>query len=167
MGAWNPAKGNRKAGTKPSPKNWRTNKMVIPSPEWLDRGERHLNYYEDMRGAVKANHDVHGRPIISLYQPPYDGFSYGCTPEDVIAMLNLLPEEDVSDIDLRNFYADTDCEICADPWDAYWSRPSREREDAAHRYAAEKAEDLRRRGLIPLEQMYTGATSPGGAPTEP
>ena len=103
MSRWNPAKGNRKAGTKPSSKNWRTNKMVVPGTTWLDRNGDRCSYYEYMRGAAQASHDVHGQNVISLYQQPRDGFGYRCTPEDVAAMLNLLPVDDVSDIEIIAF----------------------------------------------------------------
>jgi hypothetical protein len=253
MCAWNPAKGNRKAGTKPSPKNWRTNKMVIPEP-WHGRDGKSYTWFQDLHGATHARHTVHGRQIDSLFQPPRDGFTYGCTPEDVVKVLNLLPPADVSgieivafrqptrkqtllspawgrliffaefdaasgtcvmleaskigtvtkyhrkhsietakeldrmredghqliqdrrgwnlvtseesirngmlyrtflhevghDVDLNRFFDDPAYENDRDPWDAYWARSTRDREAAAHRYAAEKVTELRMEGSIPF-----------------
>ena len=264
MGSWNPAKGNRKSGTKPSLKGWRTNKMVIPRPPWLSRDGIYRSYYEDMRGAVEAKHEVHGQPVTTLYQQARDGFSYGCTPDDVVEMFNLLPAEDVCgiaiiafrqptrkqsvlnpvwgrlifradfescsgacvmieatklgtlskfsrkqsigwteeldrlrkdghelvedrrgwklltseesihntvlyrtvphevghEVDLRSYESDPQYATGSEACEAYWSRPTREREDAAHRYAAEKATDLRKRGLIPFRRASAGRMDP-------
>lgn len=259
MGAWNPAKGNRKAGTKPSPKNWRTNKMVVPQPDADDQ-----SWYRDLRGAAVARYEVHGKSVGSLFQQPRDGFSYGCTPEDVAMMLNLLPADDVSGIkivafrqptrkqwtlhpawgrlvfymefngfsgtclmleaskvgevtkyprkqvietteelermrsdghqlvedrrgwtlvtteesirrgvlyrtvphevghyvDFKGYIEDPRYVDISDVLDAYWARPAREREDAAHRYSFEKSTDLRMKGLIPFESKGGDRVTP-------
>lgn len=42
-------------------------------------------------------------------------------------------------------------------WEAYFARPPREREDFAHRYAAQQAARLRAAGLIPFDRQDTAA----------
>ncbi|MFQ5565382.1 MAG: hypothetical protein ACE5EU_03365 [Paracoccaceae bacterium] len=264
MVRWNPAKGNRKAGTKPRSKTWRSNKMVIPRRLWIDRNGVEQAYYEDMRGSAKAEHDIHGHKVTSLFQKPRKGFSYGCTPEDVAAIFRMLPADDVLFIDIVAFrqptrkqllqsvwgrlifhaefegvsgpcimleatkigacarwgrrqrvdgteelkrlredghelvedrrgwtvvtteesirntllyrtllhelghaadYIDYDADPggFADGWDAYWARPLREREDAAHRYASKISAELRHRGLIPFAKIDDASAARGTA----
>lgn len=101
-GRWNPARGNRKAGTRPR-RGWRWNRMTIPEPLRLDHYGTPLLTVERMDGAITSRHLVHGRGFLSLWQAPRIGFGYGCTPGDVAALLNLLPAADVAGLNIVAF----------------------------------------------------------------
>ncbi|WP_170431801.1 hypothetical protein [Ruegeria arenilitoris] len=84
-GVWRPERRNRKIGTKSSGFS-KSNDMRIPE-SWLDKYGNCSLYYERLERPEVEQVAIAGRQLTLLYEAPHNGFSFGCSPSDVIKML--------------------------------------------------------------------------------
>ena len=80
-GFWRPERRNRNIGASHSGYS-KSNDMRIPE-SWWDESV----YYERLGSPKKHDVVIGDSEITILYQTPKEGFTYGCTPEDVIKFL--------------------------------------------------------------------------------
>lgn len=106
---WRPERRNRKIGTAASG-HGQSNKMVVPNSK-LDRFGLDTWYVERINLSLIENHTIKNNPIKILYETPYEGFTYGCSPQDVIHLLNQVPENNTEFIDLIVFRQPTKKQI--------------------------------------------------------
>lgn len=76
--------------------------MVIPNSR-LDKYGLNTWYEERLEPTLTEEHHIGGNSITVLFEAPYEGFTYGCSPKDVIHMLSLLPTNDWDMIELVIF----------------------------------------------------------------
>jgi len=76
--------------------------MVIPNSK-LDKYGLNTWYEERVEAATTEEHHIGENSITVLYETPYEGFTYGCSPKDAVHMLSLLPSDDWSMIELVIF----------------------------------------------------------------
>jgi len=82
---WRPERRNRQIGTSSSGYR-RPNDMRIPE-SWMDRHGNFSIYYERVEPAYFSEEKVGRFDLKVLYEPPGNGFSYGCSPTDVLKVL--------------------------------------------------------------------------------
>ena len=87
MGVWRPERRNRNIGTKRSGHS-KSNDMRIPET-WLDKHGNCTLYYERLGPAHIDEVTVGDSHLSVLFERPLEGFSYCCSPADVIRVLTL------------------------------------------------------------------------------
>lgn len=88
MVVWRPERRNRNIGSKSSGYS-KSNDMRIPE-SWVDKYGNYASYYERVN-AAHFDEVLFGRFHVKvLYEQPHDGFSYGCSPADIIKLLELI-----------------------------------------------------------------------------
>lgn len=90
MVVWRPERRNRNIGTKSSGYSM-SNDMRIPA-SWLDKHGNYSHYYERLELAYAKEASIGDFNIKILYEEPNEGFSYGCSPADIITLLTLVAE---------------------------------------------------------------------------
>ncbi|NRB65303.1 MAG: hypothetical protein HRU40_20185 [Saprospiraceae bacterium] len=93
-GTWNPTRRNRNIGTKKSGYS-QNNKLTIPS-KWCD----YRVFWERLTKPVACPIEIKGHQITLLVEPPKDGYIHASTPQDIIRVLNLIPQEHIEEIEL-------------------------------------------------------------------
>ena len=88
MVVWRPERRNRNIGTKSSGYS-KSNDMRIPE-SWQDKHGNYSLYYERLELAYVEEVSIGNFQTKVLYDKPHDGFSYGCSPADVIKLLTLV-----------------------------------------------------------------------------
>lgn len=88
MVVWRPERRNRNIGTKNSGYS-KSNDMRIPE-SWQDKHGNYSLYYERLELAYAEEVSIGDFQTKVLYEKPHDGFSYGCSPADVIKLLTLV-----------------------------------------------------------------------------
>lgn len=88
MVVWRPERRNRNIGTKCSGYS-KSNDMRIPE-NWMDKHGNFSLYYERLELAYVEEVSIGGFQTKVLYEKPHDGFSYGCSPADIIKLLTLV-----------------------------------------------------------------------------
>ncbi len=88
MVVWRPERRNRKIGTESSGFS-KSNDMRIPQ-SWQDKHGNYSLYYERLELAHVEEVSIGKFEIKILYEKPYDGFTYGCSPTDIIKLLKLV-----------------------------------------------------------------------------
>lgn len=106
---WRPERRNRNIGTAASG-HGQSNKMVVPNSR-LDRFGLDTWYVERVNPSIIEEHTIKNNSIKILYETPYEGFTYGCSPKDVIHLLNQVPEKNTELIDLIVFRQPTKKQI--------------------------------------------------------
>lgn len=96
-----PERRNRNIGTAAAG-HGQNNKMRIPLSGFDGFGGE-VSYYERVTPKYVVNAQIGSSKIAVMYEEPRKGFTYGCTPKDVIRMLSLLPDDDVWHIDIVVF----------------------------------------------------------------
>ncbi|MEH6631726.1 MAG: hypothetical protein V7776_12900 [Halopseudomonas aestusnigri] len=86
-----PERRNRKIGTAAAG-HGQNNKMAIPNSR-MDRFGNATEFYERMQFDCVIERIVHDTQITVLYENPREGYNYGCTPEDVLHLLSMIPED--------------------------------------------------------------------------
>lgn len=87
---WNPTRRNRKIGTSDS--GWgQDNRLNIPQ-DWRDS----RIFWERLNDPVETSKDLPAGKVTVLVEPTTYGFAHSCTPEDIFAVLDLLPDADIS-----------------------------------------------------------------------
>lgn len=76
--------------------------MVIPQSR-LDQLGIDNCYYERLSPSDVSAYRLGQREVTVFYEKPKKGFSFGCTPEDVVHLLSLIPGVDVRLIDIIVF----------------------------------------------------------------
>ncbi|WP_346894461.1 hypothetical protein [uncultured Roseibium sp.] len=89
---WRPERRNRNIGTALSG-HGQSNRMRIPE-SWQDSNGNFSCYYERIRPDFVKDYQIGDDTIKILYERPSEGFSYGCSPEDVIHLLSMLPDNE-------------------------------------------------------------------------
>ena len=89
-GVWRPERRNKNTGTKVSGYS-KSNDMRIPE-SWLDKHGVCSFYYERLGQSHETEVTIAGFQLRLLYESPLDGFTYGCSPADVIYLLTLAAE---------------------------------------------------------------------------
>jgi hypothetical protein len=89
---WRPVRRNRKIGTELSGFKV-ANKMGIPV-SWLDRDGVARLYSHRLNPDLVETFSVLGGSCTILYEKPKDGFTYGCSPQDVLEVLSMVPPAD-------------------------------------------------------------------------
>ena len=91
---WNPARGNRKVGTK-ARGHGQDNRLTIP-------GHRRdaLFFFERLGSCVVVERWIAGRGIVFLVEAPRPGWFHPCTIDDVCLALSRIPGEHLAVIDL-------------------------------------------------------------------
>jgi hypothetical protein len=89
---WRPERRNRKIGTEFAGFK-AVNKMGIPV-SWLDRDGVARLYSHRLNPELIETFGVLGGNCTILYEKPKEGFSYGCSPQDVLQMLSMVPPAD-------------------------------------------------------------------------
>lgn len=92
-----PERRNRKIGTAASGYG-QSNKMKIPE-SWVDSTGRCTCYYERIQADFTGEYAIGERRIKVFYEKPWGGFSYGCSPEDVVHVLSQVPSDDIRLLD--------------------------------------------------------------------
>lgn len=87
MVVWKPERRNRNIGTKRAGYA-KSNDMRIPQ-SWLDKHGNCSLYYERIGLAHVEEVTIGDLELKILYEQPKDGFSYGCSPSDVIKLLSM------------------------------------------------------------------------------
>lgn len=87
-GVWRPERRNRNIGTKSSGYS-KSNDMRIPE-SWLDKHGNCSLYYERLEPAHVKEVTLGEFHLKILYEKPQEGFSYGCSPPDIIKLLTLV-----------------------------------------------------------------------------
>ncbi|WP_141401308.1 hypothetical protein [Cohaesibacter gelatinilyticus] len=85
---WRPERRNRRIGTKSSGYS-QSNDMRIPS-SWCDKTGKLTLFHELLERPYEMEAIIYGCDITILYETPKEGFSYGCSPADVIKLLKLV-----------------------------------------------------------------------------
>ena len=85
QGLWRPERRNRKIGTKSSGYS-KSKDMRIPE-SWLDKHGKCSFYYERLQRPLVEQVAIARHHLTFLYDPPHEGFSYGCSPSDVAKLL--------------------------------------------------------------------------------
>ncbi len=88
MVVWRPERRNRKIGTKSSGYS-KPNDMRIPE-SWQDKHGNCSLYYERLELTHVEEVSIGRFKIRILYERPHDGFTYGCSPTDIIKLLELV-----------------------------------------------------------------------------
>lgn len=92
-GVWRPERRNRRIGTKASGFS-KSNDMRIPE-SWVDKHGNYTLYFERLETPRVENVTFGECKMKFLYETPRKGFSYGCSPADVVKLLtvvsNLVP----------------------------------------------------------------------------
>lgn len=89
-GVWRPERRNRNIGTSWSGYS-KSNDMRVPE-SWQDKHGNYSMFYERIEAAEEQEVTVGDCQIIVLYEEPREGFTYGCTPSDVIRVLKLVAD---------------------------------------------------------------------------
>jgi hypothetical protein len=84
-GVWRPERRNRKIGTKSSGFS-EPNDMRIPE-SWLDKHGNYSPYYERLEEPQVEQVAIAGHQLTVLHEAARDGFSFGCSPSDVMKLL--------------------------------------------------------------------------------
>jgi hypothetical protein len=87
MVVWKPERRNRNIGTKRSGYA-KSNDMRIPE-SWFDKHGACSMYYERLELAHVEKVTIGDLEFKILYERPRDGFSYGCSPSDVVKLLSI------------------------------------------------------------------------------
>jgi hypothetical protein len=90
---WRPERRNRNIGT-PASGHGQSNRMRIPASR-QDSNGNWSRYYERIRPDFVKDYRIGDDTIKILYERPREGFSYGCSPEDVAHVLAMLWDEDL------------------------------------------------------------------------
>ena len=90
-GAWRPERRNRNIGTSWSGYS-KCNDMRVPE-SWQDKHGNYSCYYERLEVLSEQEDTIGGSQLKVLYERPRQGFTYGCTPPDVIKILALAAKE--------------------------------------------------------------------------
>jgi hypothetical protein len=96
-----PERRNRKIGTAASG-HGQSNKMTIPNSR-IDRFGIDSSYQERIKPAFVEKAQIGDYDVVILYEKPRLGFTYGCTPKDVVHLLSRVPDGDCDLIDLIVF----------------------------------------------------------------
>jgi hypothetical protein len=91
---WNATRRNRNIGTSKSGYG-QDNRMKIPS-SWADSRA----FYEKLDNPIAIKRIVGESEVTILIEPTNTGFLHACTPDDIVHVLNLLPQEHTASIDL-------------------------------------------------------------------
>lgn len=83
---WRPERRNRKIGTAASGFS-KSNNMRIPE-SWLDKDGKARFYYERAELDFVRKVSLNNKTLRVLYEIPRAGFTYGCSPSDVIHLLS-------------------------------------------------------------------------------
>ncbi|MGJ5619792.1 hypothetical protein [Sulfitobacter sp. MF3-043] len=90
---WRPERRNRKIGTSASGYS-KSNDMRIPE-SWQDKHGNFSVFLERLKNAKEQDVTIGNFELTTLFEEPRDGFTYGCSPLDVIKLLtaavNLVP----------------------------------------------------------------------------
>ncbi|WP_346912378.1 hypothetical protein [uncultured Roseibium sp.] len=89
---WKPERRNRNIGTAASG-HGQSNRMRIPESR-QDSSGNWSSYYERIRPDFVKDYRIGDDTIKILYEKPRDGFSSGCSPEDVVHLLSMLPDDE-------------------------------------------------------------------------
>lgn len=87
-GVWRPERRKRRIGTKASGFS-KSNDMRIPE-SWLDRHWNCSLYYERLEAPLVEGIKIGEHKMIVLYETPREGFSYGCSPADLMKLLTII-----------------------------------------------------------------------------
>lgn len=91
---WNPSRRNRNIGTKKSGHD-RANRLVIP-----DRWSDDRIFWEKLRDPVVVRRPVGELELAVLVEPVIGGYTHCCTPDDVLAVAEMVPAADLGDLRL-------------------------------------------------------------------
>ena len=89
-GVWRPERRNRNIGTKSAGYS-KSNDMRIPE-SWLDKHGNCSLYYERIELPQVEEVTINSFQLKLLYEEPHEGFTYGCSPEDVKRLLSSAAE---------------------------------------------------------------------------
>ncbi|MGQ0843497.1 MAG: ImmA/IrrE family metallo-endopeptidase [Sporichthyaceae bacterium] len=93
-GGWNPSRRNRNIGTAKSG-HGRDNRLTIPE-RWSDDRV----FWERLRDPVVVRRSDDETDFVVLVEPVLDGFTHCCTPDDVFAVADMIPVDDLDDLRL-------------------------------------------------------------------
>lgn len=96
-----PERRNRNIGTASSGFK-QQNEMRIPQ-SIFDKFGQDSRYYERVSLDRIEHFEIGPKKLTVLFENPRKGFSYGCTPKDVAHLMEMLPEEDIEEIELVLF----------------------------------------------------------------
>ncbi|MCG7932149.1 MAG: hypothetical protein ABW104_18130 [Candidatus Thiodiazotropha sp. 6PLUC2] len=88
-----PTRRNRNIGTKKSGYS-QDNNMVIP------QRKDDLAFWEQLNNPVIIPIKAHDHEIAIFVEPVRDGYIHACTPQDIIKILELLPPDDVEEVEI-------------------------------------------------------------------
>lgn len=91
---WNPTRRNRNIGTEKSGYG-NDNRLVIP-----DRHSDISIFWERLKNPVGIERRIKDKKITFIVEPVLKGFVHACSIDDVINVLNHVPEQDIDDIEL-------------------------------------------------------------------
>lgn len=89
---WRPERRNRKIGT-PAAGYSKQSDMRIPQ-SWPDRHGHFSAYYEWAEPDFAQKVVITGKPVLFIFEVPREGFTYGCTPADILHLFSLIPLEE-------------------------------------------------------------------------
>ncbi|MEP3277745.1 MAG: hypothetical protein ABJN26_18780 [Stappiaceae bacterium] len=94
--------------------------MVVPNSR-LDRFGFDTWYVERLNPTRFEEHHIRGNSVKVLYETPYDGFTYGCSPKDTMHLLSHVPNDDCYHIEFIIFHQPTRKQIQLDSaWGRLW-----------------------------------------------
>ena len=89
-GVWRPERRNRNIGTSKSGHS-KPSDMRVPE-SWQDKHGNYSRFYERLEVAQEQVFTIGDTSVTMLFEMPRDGFTYGCTPLDVKAVLTLVAQ---------------------------------------------------------------------------
>jgi len=92
--AWNPTRRNRNIGTEKSGFS-QNNKLVVPE-RWVD----FKVFWERLTSPVVCSIEIKGHSITMLIEPPKSGSVHSATPQDIVKVLELVPQEHLEEIEI-------------------------------------------------------------------
>jgi hypothetical protein len=91
---WDPGRRNRNIGTA-ARGHGHDNRLVIPR-RWSDD----RIFWEKLRDPVVVRRSVGAREFVVVVEPVLAGYTHCCTPDDVLAVVDLVPPDDLDDLRL-------------------------------------------------------------------
>jgi hypothetical protein len=146
---WNPVRRNRNIGTAKSG-HGRDNRLVIPARWSQDRV-----FWEKLRDPVLVSRTLDERAIVVLVEPVLTGYTHCCTPDDVFAVVDLVPPDDLDDLRLFVLRQPTRKQTVVSPvWGrlAYFARLGRLRGPAVYLEAQELGRPWQRKTSMSVEE---------------
>ncbi len=93
---WDARRRNKNIGTAQSGRS-QNNRMSIPE-RWI--GAKWIQFHEKLNNPVTFKRIINAHEMTFLVEPVQPEFFHACTPDDIVQVLELLPQKHIEEIDL-------------------------------------------------------------------